>query len=105
MIYSVLRRTLREGVTFEQFREAWRPPPGLDHTDFTVVHGRSLADPREILSIGMHDMTPDDFVAFAASDEFTTVNEARHEHLAPLVEEGGELIGAYEVLSTDQISL
>ena len=105
MIYSVLRRTLREGVTFDQFREAWTPPEGLAHADFTVVHAASLADGREILSIGVHDMSAEDFAAFAGSEAFAEVNAARHDKIAPLVEEADGFLGAYEVLEGDHISL
>jgi hypothetical protein len=105
MIYSVLRRTLREGVTFDQFREAWTPTEDLVSVDFTVVHARSLADEREILSIGVHDMSPEDFLSFASSEGFAQVNQARHERLAPLVEETDGFLGAYEVLEGDHISL
>ncbi|MFV0317642.1 MAG: transposase [Microthrixaceae bacterium] len=56
MIYAVLRRTLKDGVSFEEFREAWRPPPGGDAVDFVVTHARSVADPREILSVGRLDV-------------------------------------------------
>ncbi len=105
MIYSVLRRTLREGVTFEQFREAWVPPDGLDSVDVSVIHARSLADGQEILSIGVHDMTAEEFVAFAGSDDFARINQIRHERLTPLVVEADGFIGAYEVVESDQISL
>lgn len=106
MIYAVLRRTLKDGVSFEEFREAWRPPPGGDAVDFVVTHARSVADPREILSVGRLDMGVDEFTEFAASEQFATVNTARHERIAPLVEEdGGGFIGAYEVIEGDAITL
>lgn len=105
MIWSIVRRTLREGVTFEDFREAWRPEPGLDHADFTVVHARSLAEPREVVSIGHHDMTPQEFEALATSEDFARVNAARHERIAPLVEEADGFLGAYEVIEGDEISI
>ena len=106
MIYAVLRRTLRDGVTFEQFREAWAPPEGLQHADFVVDHARSLANEREILSIGRLDMSVDDFVAFSASEDFARVNAERHERIAPLVEEDdGGFLGAYELIEGDAISL
>lgn len=105
MIYSVLRRTLREGVTFDEFREAWRPPAGATTADFTVLHARSLADDREILSIGTHDMTIDEFLAWSSTPEFAAVNDERHARIAPLIEEGGGLIGAYELIEGDHIAL
>jgi hypothetical protein len=105
LIYSVLRRTLREGVTFEQFRTAWTPPEGLDHADFTVIHARSLTDERQILSVGVHDMGADEFAAFAGSDAFAAINQVRHEQLAPLVEEADGFLGAFEVVEGDHISL
>ena len=105
MIYSVLRRTLREGVTFEQFRAAWVPPEGATSVDVTVIHARSLTAEREVLSIGVHDMTAEAFLAFASSEGFAEVNRQRHERIAPLVEEADGFVGAYEVLEGDHISL
>jgi hypothetical protein len=105
MIYSVLRRTLREGVTFEQFREAWAPPEGLAHADVTVIHSASLADPRQILSIGVHAMSAEAFAAFAARADVAEVNELRHQRIAPLVEESDGFLGAFEVIEGDHISL
>jgi hypothetical protein len=105
VIYSVLRRTLRPGVTFAEFRAAWAPPEGLAHLDFTVAHSRSLTDERVILSIGTHDMSPEEFLAFAASEDFAAVNDERHERIAPLVEEEDGFIGAFELLEGDHIAI
>jgi hypothetical protein len=106
MIYAVLRRTLKEGVSFEEFREAWAPPPGGDTVDFVVTHARSIADPREILSVGRLDMGAEEFMEFAASERFAAVNAGRHERIAPLVEETDSgFLGAYEVIEGDAISL
>lgn len=107
MIYSVLRRTLRDGVTFDQFREAWTPRGEAGDVDFTVIHAASVANPREILSIGTHDMTVEQFTAWAATDELARVNPARHDRIAPLLEgdDHGGFLGAYELLEGDPISL
>jgi len=105
MIYSVVRRTLRQGVTFEQFREAWTPPGGLSDADFTVVHSRSLAEDRQILSIGVHDMTRQEFESLATSEAFERVNAERHRRIAPLVEESDGFLGAFELIEGDHIAV
>ena len=107
MLHSILIRTLREGVTFEQFLEAWRPDPvEAEHTRFRVVHARAVDDPRTVISIGYHDGDVEAFLAFARSEAFARVNEVRHERLAPLIMESGSgFTGLFEVVGDEEIVL
>ena len=49
---AVLVRRLREGVTYEQFREAWLPEHGFG-TEVRVLNALNVEDPREIVSVGL----------------------------------------------------
>ena len=107
MLHSVLIRTLREGVTLEDFIEAWRPDPvEEEHMRFRVVHARALDDPQKVISIGFHDMDTTEFIEFAMSEEFARVNEVRHDRIAPLiVEDDSGFTGAFEVVADEEIAL
>ena len=52
MIVAIFRRRLREGATYEEFREAWSATQGFG-VPTRVVTAQRLDDPREILSIGL----------------------------------------------------
>jgi hypothetical protein len=55
MIVSILVRRLREGKTYEDFREAWLPEKGFGWPT-RVVTAQRLDDPREIVTIGFSDV-------------------------------------------------
>jgi hypothetical protein len=50
MMMAVLVRRLREGVTYEQFKEAWLPEHGFGR-DVRVLNAMSVDDPREIYEV------------------------------------------------------
>lgn len=62
MLRAVYVRTLKPGVTDEQFVESWMPE---QHTrssyPATVTIARSLADPRQVLSVFDIDVDPSGF--------------------------------------------
>jgi hypothetical protein len=103
MLYSILVRRLAEGVEFEQFREAWLPDPVDDGIGLRVVHARSLADPREVVSIGFMALGPDEVEELGRRTE--AENERRHERFQPLLEGERRLIGVFEQASDDEIAL
>jgi hypothetical protein len=107
MLHSVLIRTLREGVTIEDFIDAWRPDPTEDEQmRFRVVHARALDDPQKVISIGFHDVGAEEFMEFAASEAFATTNEVRHTRIAPLIEEADSgFTGVFEVVADEEIAL
>ena len=63
MIISVIVRRLKEGKTYEDFREAWLPdkPFGVPTR---VVSAQRLEDPRDIVTIGFSDMPLEEAEAF-----------------------------------------
>ena len=58
MIISILVRRLREGKTYEDFREAWLPEKGFGWPT-RVVSAQRMDDPREIVTIGFSDISPE----------------------------------------------
>jgi len=83
MIVSILVRRLKEGKTYEDFREAWLPdqPFGVPTR---VVSVQGLDDPRDVVTIGFSDMSPEEAQAFL---ERTASQEAvRHERIDDVVE-------------------
>lgn len=67
MLHAVLVRTLRPGVTYEEFRDAWMPGRVGGHYPARTSIGRSVADDRQVITILELDMTADDFADAAAS--------------------------------------
>jgi hypothetical protein len=59
MIVSILVRRLREGKTYEDFREAWLPEKGFGWPT-RVVTAQRMDDPREIVTIGFSDVARED---------------------------------------------
>lgn len=105
MFVSVLVRRLRPGKTYEDFVAAWYPERGFG-VPARVATARNVADEREILTFGMHDveMTVDELgeaLARVAEQEAT-----RHDRIDAVIE-STKVQAIYEVLdrfdfSTDQ---
>ena len=99
MIYAVLIRRLREGKTFEEFREAWLPDTTFDFP-VTVATGRRLDDPRELISLGRADIPAADVATYL---ERIAASEARrHDRIAEVIEEAIH-VGLYEVVTEDNL--
>jgi hypothetical protein len=58
MIVSILIRRLREGKSYEDFREAWLPEKGFGWPT-RVITAQRMDDPREIVTIGFSDIEPE----------------------------------------------
>lgn len=94
MIISILVRRLREGKTYDDFREAWLPEKGFAWPT-RVVTGQRMHDPREIITIGFSDIGPEQGEALLAQvglettgEEGTeTAEEPGDEHLGEVAEE------------------
>jgi hypothetical protein len=83
MIISVLTRRLREGKTYDDFREAWKPDSGFG-VSTRVVTAQGLEDPQEIVTIGFSDLQPGDVKAFL---ELVGAHEQeRHDRLESVIE-------------------
>jgi hypothetical protein len=76
-------RRLREGKTYEDFREAWLPDKGFG-VPTRVVSAQGLEDPREIVTIGFSDMEPDEADAFLV--RVGPQEEVRHDRIAEVIE-------------------
>ena len=65
MIIALFRRRLREGVTFEDFIQAWEADKGFG-VSARVFNAVSMSDPREVLSVGFVDLAPGELAGAAA---------------------------------------
>jgi hypothetical protein len=83
MIISILVRRLKEGKTYEDFREAWLPdkPFGVPTR---VVSAQRLEDPRDIVTIGFSDMSVEDMEGFL--ERVGTQEQVRHERIDDVIE-------------------
>ena len=94
MIVSILVRRLREGKTYEDFRDAWLPEKGFGWPT-RVVTAQRMDDPREIVTIGFSDISPEQGEALlaevgldASGDERgEAAGEPDDEHLADVADE------------------
>jgi len=65
VLIAVFRRRLRDGATFEDFIAAWEAEKGFG-VPARVFNAVSLADEREILTIGIVGIDADDFPSMVA---------------------------------------
>jgi hypothetical protein len=94
VIVSILVRRLREGKTYDDFRDAWLPEKGFGWPT-RVVTAQRMDDPREIITIGFSDIAPEQGEALLAQVGIGTSGEEREaaapqpgdEHLGEVAEE------------------
>lgn len=86
MIISVLKRRLKEGMDYADFRAAWLPDKGFG-VPTRVVSAVSLEDPREVVTIGFTNLDPADAEAFL--ERIGPQEQLRHERLEAVLEPGG----------------
>src|SRR3954464_2647860 len=93
MIVSILVRRLREGKTYEDFREAWLPEKGFGWPT-RVVTAQRMDDPREIVTIGFSDIGQEEAQALLeqvgirdAGEQSDDAAEEPDEHLDDVAEE------------------
>ncbi len=67
MLHAVFVRTLRPGVTYEQFRDAWLPERVEGHYPARTSVGRNVSNDRQVITILEFDVAADDFAAVAGS--------------------------------------
>jgi hypothetical protein len=53
---SIIKRTLREGRTYDDFREAWYHAVGFGATN-RMLTSLNVANPREVIVIGLTELT------------------------------------------------
>ena len=83
IVIAVLTRRLREGKTYEDFRQAWLPEQGFGFPT-RVVSAQRVDDDREIMTIGFSEL--DEAEAEAQLKRITPQEERRHDRIADVVE-------------------
>jgi hypothetical protein len=99
MLRAVFVRTLKPGVTYEQFKQAWVPEGLVGRYPATARVARSVANERQVITIIEGDVQVADFKAASAA-------LTRPDALARLAEivEATQLEGVYEDIF-DEVSL
>ena len=85
IVISVLSRRLREGKTYEDFREAWLPEQGFGFPT-RVVSAVNVEDQREVLTIGFSEL--DEAEAEAQLQRIRPEQERRHDRVDAVIEPG-----------------
>src|SRR5438552_18780480 len=96
MIVMFSARRLKPGA-WEQFRNAWDPgderPPGLQR----VIHARNIRDEDEVISVGLFDMSEEDYRRRREAAEAS--ENQRVDALSAFVE-NDHVSGVYEVIES-----
>ena len=95
VIVTVFVRRLKEGASFEQFIAEWRADVGFG-VPTRVFNAQSLADPRDIISIGFVDVTQAQLAELA--HEAQPTEAVRHGRIDTVIE-STTLKAQYELLS------
>ena len=91
MLRAVFVRTLKPGVSYDQFKEAWLPEGLEGNYPATARVARNVADDRQVITIIELDVPPTEFRAASAS----LVHPDALTRLAEIVETT-QLEGVYE---------
>ena len=83
MILSVFVRRLREGRTFAEFIEEWEADEGFG-VPTRVFNAQSLDDPRDIISVGLVDVSAEALTENLASVAAT--ERVRHDRIESVIE-------------------
>ena len=91
VLRAVFVRTLKPGVTYEQFKEAWAPEDMDTHYPAKVSIGHNVTNDRQVITILELDVSPSEFQAMAG----TLVRPDALDRIAELTE-STELEGIFE---------
>jgi hypothetical protein len=83
IVISVLTRRLREGKTYEDFREAWLPDQGFGFPT-RVVSAQRADDDREVITIGFSEL--DEAEVEAQLQRIGSQEKRRHDKIDAVVE-------------------
>jgi hypothetical protein len=83
IVIAVLTRQLREGKTYEDFREAWLPDQGFGFPT-RVVSAQALDDDREIVTIGFAQL--EDGELEAQLKQVAPQEQRRHDRIDEIIE-------------------
>lgn len=100
MLCSVIVRRLKEGATYEDFREAWAPDTGFG-VPVRVMNARSLDDDAEIISVGLVDLPKDQLPEML--DRVAASEAKRHDKIAHVIERTVHR-GIYEIVDDNDLS-
>ncbi len=78
IVISVLTRRLREGKTYEDFREAWLPDQGFGFPT-RVLSAQRVDDEREVITIGFSELSEEE--AEAQFQRIGPQEERRHDRI------------------------
>ena len=93
MIAAVFVRTLKDGVTFEEFEEAWAADKGYG-VPTRVFNAVNVENPREVLSVGFVAVPGDAMRMMLA--EVQEGDQERHDRVDEVIE-STELKAMYEL--------
>ncbi|MBV8801986.1 MAG: hypothetical protein JO131_03290, partial [Gammaproteobacteria bacterium] len=86
---SVLFRKLKNGKTYQDFRQAWLPPVENINQYFSVpilvINAQSIQDPSEIVSIGLVWANVQD--AIEEYKQYQETEEVRHEKIEKVTDQ------------------
>lgn len=83
IIITVLVRQLREGRSYEDFREAWLPDQGFDFPT-RVVSAQNVMNDREIITIGFSELSEAE--AEAQLQQIAPQEKIRHDRIDAVIE-------------------
>jgi len=91
VLRAIFVRTLKQGVTYEQFKEAWAPE-GMDASyPAKVSIGHNVMNDRQVITVLELDVSPSEFEAMAS----TLARPDALDRIAELVE-STQLEGVFE---------
>jgi hypothetical protein len=100
VIVSVIVRRLREGSTYQEFRDAWYPQRGFG-VPSRVLNAVRIDDPREIVSIGFLDVEPSGLEELAA--DIAAAEAKRHYRIEGVIE-STEVRAIYEIVDDEDFT-
>ncbi len=83
MLAVVFIRRLREGKSWDDFRDAWYPDNGFG-VPARVIAGPSTTDPRDIVTVGFVDVAPEDLAS--VGEQVAAAEATRHDRIAEVIE-------------------
>jgi hypothetical protein len=87
MLHAVFVRTLKPGVSYEQFKDAWVPERVNGSYPARASIGRNVTDDRQVITIIEVDAAPEHFAALTRPDALNRIAE---------LVESTQLEGVYE---------
>lgn len=100
MIVALFIRRLKPGKTFEDFKAAWEAEEGFG-APARVLTAVGLADPREVLTVGLVDLEPAQLEG--SVQQVADQEHVRHDRIAEVIE-STELRSFFELRSEHDFS-